>query len=210
MIGFEGSDSPRGKEKEQGQKASRSLRALGRSFLRSRFLKIEDVGSHDPGGLSTNHRASLGPVASVLVEGLSLLGNMESIRLSVADLMDLTTEGMADLLSKGLIDTHGLFHGLLGLFLVRQPLPSHQSSDGHDGSHEGAARLSVTGDSAGEGTARSKDVLIDHTDLFLQSRKNGLSSAMIGHLVMEGRVVDLLEQFLFAFHLFLQSDKVRR
>lgn len=139
-------------------------------------------------------------MASVLVEGLSLFRDVESIGLPVTDLMDLGTEGMADLLPERLVDTHGLFHGLLGLVLIGKSLSSHQGSNGHNGSNESATGLSMAGNPSREGAPGSKHILADHADLFLQSRKNSLCSAMIGHLVLKGGFVNLLKQLLVICH----------
>lgn len=145
-------------------------------------------------------------MASVLVEGLSLFRDMESIGLPVTDLMDLGTEGIPDFLPERLVDTHGLFHGLLGLVLIGKSLSSHQGSNGHQGSNESATRLSMAGYPSREGAAGSKHILTDHADLLLQSRKNSLCSAMVGHLVLKGCFVNLLKQFLLIFHLFLSRS----
>jgi hypothetical protein len=41
----------------------------------------------------------------------------------------------------------------------------------------------------------------------LQSRKNGLGSAEIGHVVLEGGLEDVIQKFLSVFHHFLTSLK---
>ena len=113
--------------------------------------------------------------------------------------MDFAAEGMTDLSFESLVNLDGRFHGFLGLFLVRKTLPAHERSDGHNRSHKGTACFPVPGHTSGEGAARLEYVLTHHANLFLQSCKNGLRSAVIIHFVVEGCFIDFLKKFLAVF-----------
>jgi hypothetical protein len=66
----------------------------------------------------------------------------------------------------------------------------------------------MPGHPSGKGAARLEDVLTHHANLFLQSCKNGLRSAVIIHFVVEGCFIDFLKKFLtvFVLHRFFPSS----
>lgn len=141
-------------------------------------------------------------MTSRIMKSFSLFGDMESISLPVANLVDLAAEGMADFLLEAIVNSRGLLHGFLGLFLIGKPLPSHQCADRHNGPDDSAAGLPMPCDPSGKGASRLEDVVTDHIDFFLQGCKNGLCSAMVSHFVGKSRVEDFLKKFLSVFHRF--------
>jgi len=87
-------------------------------------------------------------MTSCIMKGRPLFRDIESISLPVANLVDLATKGMADLLFESLVNSRGGFHGFPGLLAVRKPLPSHECTDSHKGPEEGAACLTMPGNAS--------------------------------------------------------------
>jgi hypothetical protein len=107
---------------------------------------------------------------------------------------------VADSIPEKVADLPGFFHGLPILFPVLQLFPPHQAAHRHDGPGERPAGLPHPSHSAGQCTAGLKDLLASHTELFLQSRKNGLGSAKIGHVVLQSQLKDFIQKFLSILH----------
>ncbi len=172
--------------------------------MRSLF-KIENRLCGDPGCDAGDDRASLRAVTAFLMKCFPLLGYIKPVGLSVANLVDLGAEGVADLLSEDVVDPHSRLHGLLGLLFIRRPLPAHERSDGHDRPNEGSACLPVPGNAAGETAPGFEDIVADTPDRFLQSCKNGLRSAAVVHFVKEGCLVSFVKKFgsVFVFQRYL-------
>ena len=82
---------------------------------------------------------------------------------------------------------------------------AHEACEEQEGGGEGQAVVGKDGVEEGQGTpgqgaSRLENFLASHLELVLQSRKNGLGSAKIGHVVMEGQFEDFLQQFFPLFH----------
>jgi len=58
----------------------------------------------------------------------------------------------------------------------------------------------MPGHTSGKGTSCLKHILADDLQLFLQSRKNSLRSAVVLHLIEESDLGDFLKKFLSVFH----------
>ena len=181
-----------------------SIRFAGRSFsgflFRSLLGKIQYDLSSDPGRDPANLRTSRPAVAAFVVKGLPLFRVNQAVHLSVADLVDLRANRVADSIPEKVADLPGFFHGPSVLRPVFELFPPHQAAHRHDRPGERPAGFPHPGHSAGQCTAGLKDLLASHTELFLQSRKNGLGSAHIGHVVLQSQLRDLIQKFLPILH----------
>jgi hypothetical protein len=117
--------------------------------------------------------------------------------------MNLLAEGVADLIPEKLIDPPGFFHGLSVLFPVFQLFPPHQAAYRHNGSGERPAGFPHPGHSSGQSVSSLEYLFAPHLQLFLQSRKNGLGSAEVVHVILQSRLKNLIEKFLPILHDFL-------
>jgi hypothetical protein len=113
---------------------------------------------------------------------------------------------MADSIPEKVVNTPGFLHGLSVLRPVFQLFPAYQGADPHDGPRERATGFPHSNHSPSQRASGLKDLFASHLQLFLQSRKNGLGSAEIGHVVVEGQLEDLIQKFLSAFHHSLTSE----
>jgi len=167
-------------------------------------LKVQDDLGGSLGCDAADLRASRPAVTAFMVKGFPFFGVDQMINLAVADLMNLLAEGVADPIPEKVTDSPGFFHGLPILFPVFQLFPPRQAAYPHDGPGQRPAGFPHPGHSAGQRASGLEYLFTSHFQLFLQSRKNGLGSAEIGHVVLEGQLEDLIQKFLPIFrHFFL-------
>jgi hypothetical protein len=168
-------------------------------------LKFQyDLGGN-PAGNPADFRASRPTVAAVVVKGFTLFGIDQMINLAIADLMNPLTKGVADFISEKAIDLVGFFHGFSILFPIFKLFPAHQATDPHDGPGERPASLPHSGNSSGQSTAGLENCFASNVQLFLQSRKNGLASAEVLHVILQGRLKNLIQNLLPICHNLLLS-----
>lgn len=122
------------------------------------------------------------------------------IDLAKSDLMNLFAESVADLNPENVIDSLGFFHRFSILFPIFKPFPPDETAYRHDGARQRPAAFPRPGYTPGQSASRLEYLLASHTQLFLQSCKNGLRSAKIGHVVLEGQLEDLIQKLLSIIH----------
>jgi hypothetical protein len=142
-----------------------------------------------------------------MVKCLSLFRVNQAVHLSVADLMDLLADSVADSIPEKVANSPRFFHGLSVLCPVFQLFSPHQAAYRHDGPCKRATGFPHSNHSPSQRASGLEDLFASHLQLFLQSRKNGLGSAEIGHVIIEGQLEDLIQKFLSVFHHFLTSLK---
>lgn len=125
------------------------------------------------------------------------------IDLPKADLMNLFADGVANLIPENVIDSLGFLHRLSILLPILKPFPPDETAYSHDGPRQRAAAFTRPSHTPGQSASRLEYLLASHTQLFLQSCKNGLGSAKIGHVVLEGQLEDLIQELLSILHLVL-------
>jgi hypothetical protein len=165
-------------------------------------LKVQNGLARNSGRNAADLRAAGPAVAAFVVEGLPLFGVNQMIDLSITDLMDLLAEGVADLVPEAVVNAPGFLHGLSVLRPVFQLFPPHQAAYRHNGSRKCATGFPHSNHSPSQRTSSFEDLFASHLKLFLQSRKNGLGSAEIGHVILEGGLEDLIQQFFPVLHHF--------
>jgi hypothetical protein len=146
-------------------------------------------------------------MAALMVKCLPLFRVNQAVHLSVADLMNLLANGMADSIPEKVANSPRFFHGLPILFPVFQLFPPHQAAYRHEGPGKRPTGFPHSSHSPSQRASGLEDLFASHLQLFLQSRKNGLGSAEIGHVILEGQLEDLIQKFLPFFHHFLSSLK---
>jgi hypothetical protein len=109
---------------------------------------------------------------------------------------------MADSIAEKVGNAPGFLHGLSVLCPVFQLFPPHQAAYAHDGPCKRATGFPHSSHSPSQRASGLEDLFASHLQLFLQSRKNGLGSAEIGHVIIEGQLEDLIQKFLSVFHHF--------
>ena len=171
-------------------------------------MKIQDDLGGDPSRDAADLGASRPGVAAFMVKGLPLFRVDQVIHLSVADLMDLFAEGMPDAVPEKVDDPSGLLHCLSVLLTVFQLLPPDQAAHPHNGPGQRPAGFARSDDSPGQRAPRLENLVASHLQLFLQSRKNGLGSAEISHVILEGQLKDLIQEFLPIFHISLLIERI--
>ena len=149
-------------------------------------MNIQD----DLTGDSGRHPAYLGApgsaVPSHFVKSTAFFRKVEAIHFPIPDLVNLGAKGVADLFFKPLEYLAGFVHGFLVLLPIFHSFPSHQAANSHDGSGEGTAGFPLAGHAPGQGGSGFKNIGASHSQLFLQSCKNGLRSAEIIHVAFQG------------------------
>jgi hypothetical protein len=177
------------------------------SLLSGFFFDVQDDLSGDSGRDPAHLGASFSAVAAHRVKGLSLFRDEKPIGFAVPDLMDLPAESVAHLLFKPVVNSIGYLHGFSVLLPVFKLFPPDQAGNRHDGARKRPAGFPFPGHPAREGASGFKDLLASHIQLFLQSCKNGLGSAEIVHVMLQGQFMDLSQKFLTIFHeRFLSRD----
>jgi hypothetical protein len=126
------------------------------------------------------------------MKGFPLFRIDQMINLAVANLMDLFAKGMADLISETVTNPFGFFHGFPILLPVFEGFPPDQATNRHNGPRKGPTGFPHPGHPSSQSTSRLENFFASHLQLFLQSRKNGLSSTHIGHIIFEGQLKDFL------------------
>ena len=171
-------------------------------------MKVQDDLGGSLGCDAADLGASRAAVAAFMVKGFPLFGVNQAVHFSVADLMDLLAEGMADSIPENIADPLGFFHGLSVLGPVFKLFPPRQAAYPHDGPGQRPAGFPHPGHSAGQRASGLEYLFTSHFQLFLQSRKNGLGSAEIGHVVLEGQLEDLIQKFLPIFRHFFLPERL--
>jgi hypothetical protein len=166
-------------------------------------LKIEDHFPSNPGRNAADLGAPGPAMAAFLVKGFPLFRVNQTVHLSITDLMDLRANRVADSIPEKVADPAGYFHGPCVLGPVFQLFPPHQAGDRQDRPDEGTAGFPHPDDSAGQSASRLEHLVASHPQLFLQSRKNGLGSADIGHIILQRQLKDLIQKFLPIGHALL-------
>jgi hypothetical protein len=137
-----------------------------------------------------------------MVKGFSLFRVNQAIYFPVADLMNLLADGVANAVPEKVANPPSFLHGLPILFPVFQLFSPHQGAYRHDGPCERPAGFPHSSHSPSQRASGLEDLFASHLQLFLQSRKNGLGSAEIGHVIMQGQLEHLIQKFLSVFHYF--------
>jgi hypothetical protein len=130
-------------------------------------------------------------VAAHRVKGLSLFRDTKPIYFAILYFVDLAAKSVAHLLPELIINLPGYNHRFSVLLSIFQFFPPDQARNPHDGARQRPARFPSPGHAARESAPGFKDLLAAHIQFFLQSCKNGLGSAEIIHVMLQGQLMDL-------------------
>jgi hypothetical protein len=143
-----------------------------------------------------------------MVKSFPFFGIEQVINPAMPELMDFLAESVADAIAEKVENPAGFFHGCSVLLPVFQLLPPDQTAHPHDGAGQRPTGFPHPGDSSGQRAPRLENLLASHLQLILQSRKNGLGSAEIGHVIIKGLFKYLIQEFFAIFHVLLLLDRI--
>jgi hypothetical protein len=154
----------------------------------------------NPGGNPANLGASRLTMPARIVKGCPLLRDVKMIDLAKPFLVDLRAKRVADFFIEPIIHPTGFFHRFSVLLPIFKPLPSNDAANRHDGAGESTAGFASSCHTTGQSASGFKNLGAAHVQFFLQSCKNGLCSTEIGHVILNCRLIDFIQEHFPIFH----------
>jgi len=163
-------------------------------------MLIEDDLCGNPGGNPANLGTSRLAMPALIVKGCPLLRNVKMIDPAKPLPVDLRAKRVADFFIEPIIHPTGFFHRFSILLSIFEPLPSNDTANRHDRAGESTTGFPSSCHTAGQSASGFKNLCAAHINFFLQSCKNGLCSPEIGHVILNGRLIDFIQEHFPIFH----------